>query len=89
MILPPPAALFHSGFHSVVDVNQIHVHFLSVYFFSVYTRSASVDSEDLFFQFLEAETPSLSTYQSGQRACIKGHTFLISPVRSPMNRGAA
>ena len=34
------------------------VHFLSVYFFSVYIRSTTLELEGSSFQFLEAETPS-------------------------------
>jgi hypothetical protein len=56
---PPPPVLWRTRSRSIACNLGTSVHFLSVYFFSVYTRSTPVDKEDFVFQFLEAATPSL------------------------------
>ena len=57
-VTPPPACPFLGT--PPWDAHIPRVHFLSVYFFSVYTRSTSVEFRKAHhaFQFLEAATPS-------------------------------
>ena len=57
-----------------------NVHFLSVYFFSVYTRSTSVVPEDTrVFQFLEAATPSIF-YRKTKKNRVPGVSISPAPL---------